>query len=164
MYFATMEHYYDEDDYSILFITNKMLTTEHLENYLNTCFICYEEQDDSKNKIVNLFQDGFFIKTCRCKGNIHVNCFTQWYKKNQSCPMCRSKVIKYETYIIDVIYNYSNNILLFKMYINKFCVLFFKKLTIFFQIFIIIKMYSLVYDEVYNRLKQNSTQCSPHEL
>jgi len=158
MYFATMEHYYDEfEDCDRSFIHNKIVTYDYLENYVNACFICYEEQYDSKNKIVKLFQHGFFIKNCSCKGNIHINCFSQWYKINKTCPICRSEVIKYETFIIDAVHKYLNNIVLFKIYINNLHLLFFKKLALF---LIILQIYITIYNEVYNR----STQYSPQEL
>jgi hypothetical protein len=79
-----------------------------IKDDINKCIICLIEFDD--NKTATLFQDFTeYIINCDCNAYIHIHCFTEWYNKTNSCPICRKKIC-----IND---NYNNNLQRLQYYI-----------------------------------------------
>ena len=75
----------------------------------NECFICLEvsNQDEKYPSQLKNLQE--YIKKCRCDGFIHSNCIEIWYNTNNTCPICRNKMIyidiefQYGFYIINYV-------------------------------------------------------------
>ena len=51
-----------------------------LENKTEECYICYENKEE--------------VFITECKHNFCVECSRKWFKNNNSCPYCKSKVDK----------------------------------------------------------------------
>ncbi len=62
----------------------------------NNCTICLGSLNSKTNK------------TLKCNHIFHINCITEWFIKNNSCPICRS--IEIETPIAKLPVNYTINI------------------------------------------------------
>lgn len=55
-----------------------------------TCMICWES-DDMSIEFGSIYKN---TRKCKCKGYSHPSCIKVWISKNNSCPVCRSKVYK----------------------------------------------------------------------
>ena len=51
----------------------------------NICIICLCQYDNKFHK----------IKTLKCNHTLCENCFNQWYKVKESCPVCRRNLFPY---------------------------------------------------------------------
>ena len=52
----------------------------------NICRICLEEESNYD----------LLINPCRCNGTskyVHKNCINTWLQDNNTCPLCRTKII-----------------------------------------------------------------------
>ena len=55
------------------------------KNNDNICIICLCQYDNNNHK----------IKTLKCNHTLCENCFAQWYKVKESCPICRRNLFPY---------------------------------------------------------------------
>lgn len=113
MIFRTYEHY-DID---------KQIINMNKEFNID-CFICYDTIDIAHKMPVKINSQNYYLKNCNCDVFIHITCLDKWYELSQSCPICRSQIIKKQnSYTIIFIYlnntyNYlQNNILFILRYI-----------------------------------------------
>jgi uncharacterized CHY-type Zn-finger protein len=102
MIFITTNYYFDDEEYEY-------------EN--NICFICFENELESKFLLTKLKNQHFYIKICLCDGWIHSECLTCWYNMKQTCPICRKHMIELikqhdDTYLnkITLFFDYNYNI------------------------------------------------------
>ena len=51
----------------------------------NICIICLCQYDNNTHK----------VKTLKCNHTLCENCFDQWYKVKESCPICRRNLFPY---------------------------------------------------------------------
>ena len=60
------------------------------------CFVClYEEINELF--IIRLKKQDLYIKKCDCDGLIHAKCLYKWFNINNSCPICRTRMVRKET-------------------------------------------------------------------
>jgi hypothetical protein len=78
MFFSTTEHY--KDDFVV-------------PNKNDICFICLENENNYCNLIM-LNHQQVYTCYCHCNGWIHHTCLNQWLNVNQTCPLCRRRMIK----------------------------------------------------------------------
>lgn len=83
------------------------------------CFICWMPSE--KNNVINklsLFSD--MNISCKCSPKIHKLCLDDWINKNESCPICRTKMYpkKYLKQNHIIIFKYTTYLLLSLFYIN----------------------------------------------
>lgn len=86
MIFRTTEHYL----YDNINNCNKSFNT----NELDICFICLENENENKNKLIKLNNHYLFTKVCVCDGWVHNNCLKCWYDNIKTCPICREQLIQ----------------------------------------------------------------------
>ena len=77
MFFITTNYYFEEED-----------------EEANICFICFENENESKYILTKLKNQKLFIKNCICDGWIHNECLTKWYNIKQICPICRKNMVE----------------------------------------------------------------------
>lgn len=77
MFFITTNYYFEEED-----------------EEANICFICFENENESKYILTKLKNQKVFIKKCLCDGWIHNECLTKWYNVKQNCPICRKIMVE----------------------------------------------------------------------
>lgn len=102
------------------------------------CFICYENvliNNNSRETPINLYNNKYYLKNCRCDSFIHKKCLDDWYNLHKSCPICRKSVIKNEQVII-IILNYNTYLIatylrfiyiyvrVYLKLLKKFCIIF----------------------------------------
>jgi hypothetical protein len=75
MIFITTNYYFEEE--------------EEETKEINICFICFENENESKYILTKLKNQKLFIKNCVCDGWIHNECLTKWCNFKQICPICR---------------------------------------------------------------------------
>jgi hypothetical protein len=71
-------------------------------NINNECFICYDYAIDDNVLPIQLRKQQFYIRNCTCNGYIHKKCLYLWIDNNHSCPICRNKIIRYNSYKINI--------------------------------------------------------------
>jgi hypothetical protein len=89
------------------------------------CFICFEisNQYEKHPSRLNNLQD--YIKNCSCDGWIHNICIKKWYKSNETCPICRKKIVflnfdlQYGIYIIHYFVVTTNSVYVFVQHLIK---------------------------------------------
>lgn len=60
----------------------------------DVCLICW--QPTEKNNIIKKISDFSDVSICcKCNPLIHQLCFTNWIRKNNSCPICRIKIYNF---------------------------------------------------------------------
>ena len=59
--------------------------TKKEKNEDNICIICLCQYDKDYHK----------VKTLKCNHTLCENCFEQWYKIKESCPVCRRNLFPY---------------------------------------------------------------------
>jgi len=58
------------------------------------CLICW--QPTEKNNIIKKLSDFSDVSiSCKCSPYIHQLCINNWISKNNSCPICRTKIYNY---------------------------------------------------------------------
>ena len=75
-----------------------------------TCMICWET-DDMSIEFDSIYKN---YRKCKCKSYFHPDCIEVWISKQNSCPICRSKLYKDITYIdnyMNITSNFYKNIL-----------------------------------------------------
>ena len=84
---------------------------------VNICFICFENETETKFLLTKLKNQNLYIKNCLCDGWIHSECLTCWYNIKQTCPICREHMIEIikpcsDTYLnkITLFFDYNYNI------------------------------------------------------
>lgn len=76
MYFPVFDPYDDNHNFS---------------NNDELCLICWENES---TEIVIPFKKFHQYPThCQCNGQFHLSCIEEWIKINNSCPICREKII-----------------------------------------------------------------------
>jgi hypothetical protein len=90
MIFRVCEHYSEELIYK--------------ENCDKECFICFETKSSQGFKTINLTEQTIYLHNCRCNGPIHNECLQLWFNMNESCPICRNKMIERNNATIVVFY------------------------------------------------------------
>lgn len=66
-------------------VSNIITDKNQLENYEETtCSICLENYNNLKCS-----------HTCPCGHIYHKNCIDEWFKNNDTCPLCRNNISKY---------------------------------------------------------------------
>ena len=129
--YRVFEHYDEKND--IDYSTNRDINL-----FINEkeCFICYEIESHSTlvefDNIIN------YVKSCKCNGYIHIDCFTKWIITKKKCPICRTPMQKLsETNLCVIICNkdvrYQQKIFIF-----------YKAITFTFTIFLIIYFLSIL--------------------
>jgi len=96
MIFTTYEVYKDEDD-------------EKINEEQQECIICFENNINNE-KIIKLTNQTVYFKNCQCSARIHNSCLKKWFYMNNSCPICRTTMIKKVNccvYIIEKVFLYS---------------------------------------------------------
>ena len=69
------------------------------------CLICW--QPSEKNNIIKKISDFSDVSiSCKCSPYIHQLCFVNWVSKNNSCPICRTKIYNLDNYYIFIKYKY----------------------------------------------------------
>lgn len=104
MLFRVFEHYDHNQDICYC------IDQENKNNKPEECFICYENQTESKLNTISLRSELNYIKDCTCNGWIHKKCLDIWYKKNKKCPICRIEIAENLPIVINVI-NYKQTTL-----------------------------------------------------
>lgn len=67
------------------------LNNQHLiSEQPDLCIICYSES--GKENFFDLDKNKRCVKKCNCKVIIHKSCFNQWYKRSETCPLCRKRI------------------------------------------------------------------------
>ena len=125
-----------------LFISNEYYFYNDANELLiekDICLICWLPSET--NNVIKRLSDFSHINiTCKCKPMLHQLCINDWISKNPSCPICRTpivysnqayyhKFIKYNTYLIKIIF-YMN--LLYFIYVflyNIYMFTFFEQCT-----------------------------------
>ena len=142
MLFRLCEHYSYENLLQNKLI-NKPLESLISENII-ICFVCFEEKCNNENTI-KLNNQYIFIKTCKCDGDIHKYCLKRWFNIKESCPICRSLMIKKPTILSGIFNNkFMHNFYLFYVRNYTSIVRLFFVLTIFYFIF----EYTLLLDHI----------------
>ena len=85
------------------------------ENKENECFICFEVSNKYEKNPSRLSNKIDYFKNCQCDGWIHDNCLEKWYLLNETCPICRNKVV-----YINTEFHYIVHIIEFFLYIRNF--------------------------------------------
>lgn len=83
MYFTTFNHYDDDALYNLLNANNE------------NCIICWEEHIHNKVKpMKQILVLSEFSKLCKCNGFFHYDCLLKWINQTNSCPICRTTLVK----------------------------------------------------------------------
>ena len=136
MFFPTTEHYND--------------TCVIAPNKNDTCFICFENENNYCNLIM-LNRQQMYICYCQCNGWIHHTCLNQWLDIKQTCPLCRRRMIK-NAYFEPLINNHPHPI--FRMHNTYYVKQFVKNLlTCGFYLFILMYYYIVGKTYVYIFMK-----------
>jgi hypothetical protein len=80
MIFRVCEHYDDEQPIC--------------EYYDKECFICFELKSSHGFKTISLMEQKLYLHNCNCNGPIHNECLQLWFNMNNSCPICRNKMVE----------------------------------------------------------------------
>ena len=86
------------------------------------CLICW--QPTEKNNIIkklSYFSDVSI--SCKCSPYIHQLCLNNWINKNNSCPICRTKIYNY--YHLDNFYTLTKYIIKLMYYITPLYFIYF---------------------------------------
>ena len=92
----------------------------------DVCFICYEfvnnsNYNDDNDALIKLNLNPYYFKLCLCDGFIHKSCLKKWHEFNNSCPICRNKLLKNGEYTVAILNYYDGFII-----VNNFCIYFLK--------------------------------------
>jgi len=83
--FDTQVNYYFDDN-------NDELIEFQIENDVN-CLICFSNLGDIyRIKDTKMLLSNYLV-LCDCNGYYHKDCLLEWFRKSNSCPICRSDVI-----------------------------------------------------------------------
>jgi hypothetical protein len=125
------------------------------------CFICYELLCENM-KPIKLNSKIYYLKKCNCEGFIHKECFDKWYNINNSCPICRtaivkntnfiSKILVMNTYFVFFYFFYLKNALKIKRY---FFILFFIYFTSEFYFTCLNNIFLYHYHNKYRNFNEN---------
>jgi len=85
MLYRIVEHYDTEND---CILDNSDETINESE-----CFVCLELILNGEKPIL-LKNQNIYCRTCQCNGYIHNECLKKWYRRNESCPICREEMIR----------------------------------------------------------------------
>jgi len=85
MLFRTFDPYYDDTIKKVL---------PDLTSGQEECFICLETTLDNETKLIKLNGKNDYLKKCECDGTIHEKCLDKWVNIHNSCPICRSIIMK----------------------------------------------------------------------
>ena len=151
MIFVTFDPYNIAND-------NNIINDSLIKDETYGCFICYEILDGTSGPI-KLNNNIYYLKNCKCDGDIHKNCIDKWFNEYKSCPICRKIIFQkpiletefkntYKSGFLYYIYvNLCNNALV----IRKFAVLFiFIYFTFEFYYTNLFNKYSYNYHSEYN--------------
>lgn len=81
MIFRVCEHYDDEQPI-------------YYDYYDKECFVCFELKSSHGLKTINLINQTLYINRCVCNGPIHKECLELWFNMNNTCPICRNRMIE----------------------------------------------------------------------
>jgi hypothetical protein len=79
MLFSNFDPYYNDE------ISYNRLNPEE------DCFICYAQHGELP---IQLDDQEYYVKKCRCLGIVHKSCLDIWYNKSSKCPVCREFIVK----------------------------------------------------------------------
>ena len=99
----------------------------------NECFICFEVSNQYEKYPLRLKYLEEYIKNCNCDGWIHNNCIQMWYNTNNTCPICRNKMI-----LININFQYGFYIIRYFILSKDFVCMLFSYFRNFFIFFVII--------------------------
>jgi hypothetical protein len=105
MLFRTCDHYYNDE----LVINSET----------SVCFICYELLYEDM-KPIKLNSKTYYIKKCNCEGFVHKKCIDKWYNINNSCPICRSTIIKNTNFITKILAINHYFVIFYFFYLRNF--------------------------------------------
>jgi len=74
------------------------------------CFICF---DDLKDKPIQLKNQTYYYKKCKCNNYIHKKCLDDWYENKHKCPICRNHINKI------LYFDYPTLSMIYKKYCTK---------------------------------------------
>lgn len=89
------------------------------------CFICFEVSTQYEKYPSRLKNQLDFFKVCACDGWVHTNCIEIWCNMNETCPICRSKMmyfnfdLQYGMYVVHYFVISINYIYIFIQYLIK---------------------------------------------
>lgn len=81
MIFRVCEHYDDEQPICEYYCDKE-------------CFICFELESCKGFKTICLIEQTLYLHNCNCNGPIHTECLQLWFNINNSCPICRNRMIE----------------------------------------------------------------------
>jgi hypothetical protein len=134
MFFPTAEYY--NDDFVIT------------PNEKDFCFICLDNENNYCNLIM-LNHQQMYICYCQCNGWIHHTCLRQWLDINQTCPLCRRRMIK-NTYLQHFLAN-NQNIYFMNQFVKYLLSCAFYCLILMYY-YIIGKTYVYIFDSIFIKL------------
>jgi len=138
MLFRTYDPYYDD-----LVINSET----------NVCFICYEVLFENM-KPIKLNSKIYYMKNCNCDGFIHKKCIDTWYNINNSCPICRTAIVK-NTNFISKILAMNNCFVIFYFFYLKNLIKIKRYLLILFYIYFASEFYFIVLNIIFQYNLQN---------
>jgi hypothetical protein len=125
------------------------------------CFICYELLCENM-KPIKLNSKIYYLKNCNCEGFIHKECFDKWYNINNSCPICRTAVVKNSNIISKILATNSYFVIFYFFYLKNlikikryFFILFFIYLTSEFYVTCLNNKLLYYYQSKYSNFNEN---------
>ena len=106
------------------------------------CLICWQSTEN--NNIIKKLSDFSYVSiSCKCNPYIHQKCFIIWISKNDSCPICRTKIYNY--YNLDNFYTFTKCKYIIKLmyYITPFYFIYF--IYFYFNILFLFDDYTDIY-------------------
>jgi hypothetical protein len=98
MIYFQIYNYFDSDNDNDDILPKTISCENNINSCNNECIICLESSNSSTIiiKLTNAIlitndEINTFKKNCKCESNIHQICLDEWVKKNNSCPICRTK-------------------------------------------------------------------------
>jgi len=89
------------------------------------CFICFEISNEYEKYPSRLNNQQDYIKNCSCDGWVHSICIEKWHNSNETCPICRQKMLyinfdlQYGLYMIHFVVLSKNYIYVFIKHLVK---------------------------------------------
>lgn len=97
----------------------------------NECFICFEVSTQYEKYPLQLKYLEEYIKNCNCDGWIHNSCIQMWCDTNNTCPICRNRMI-----YIDFQFQYGFYIIHYVVLSKDFICILFSNIAKFRNLFI----------------------------
>jgi hypothetical protein len=129
----------------------------------NECFICFEVSTQYEKYPLRLKNQLEFFKVCACDGWIHTSCIEIWCNMNETCPICRNKMmyinfeLQYGIYLVHYFF-------LTKKYIFIFINQLVKIRNVFIFCVIITNIINILDNAIHNFEKKNNDYNDPQIL